>query len=201
MKVLESIENFGSMNVLCSDKTGTLTEGTVRLHSASDINGTESDKIFLYAFLNASLESGFANPIDVAIRNEKRNVDISTFRKIDEVPYDFIRKRLSILASHTSENILITKGSFSNILEVCDKAEMADGSIVSLNEIKNNLIARFQQLSIEGFRVLGLAYKNMSSVNVIHKDVENAMTFLGFIVFNDPPKEEIGHRVKDYYRR
>ena len=191
VKVLESIENFGSMNVLCSDKTGTLTEGTVKFHSASDVNGAESNKVFLYALLNASLESGFANPIDVAIRSEKKNTDISGYTKIDEVPYDFIRKRLSILVRHTNENILITKGAFQNTLDICDKAELTDGSIVSVNEIKNKLIARFQQLSVEGFRVLGIAYKNMNSAAVIHKDVEDTMTFLGFIIFNDPPKEGI----------
>jgi Mg2+-importing ATPase len=96
VKRLASIENFGSMNVLCSDKTGTLTEGVVKLQSALNVDGRESEKVFLYAFLNASYETGFMNPIDEAIRKHRR-FDLSGYKKLDEVPYDFIRKRLSIL--------------------------------------------------------------------------------------------------------
>jgi len=96
VKRLASIENFGSMNVLCSDKTGTLTEGVVKLHSALNVEGHESEKVLLYAFLNASYETGFMNPIDEAIR-KYREFDLSGYKKLDEVPYDFIRKRLSIL--------------------------------------------------------------------------------------------------------
>jgi Mg2+-importing ATPase len=96
VKRLASIENFGSMNVLCSDKTGTLTEGVVKLHSALNVDGHESEKVLLYAFLNASYETGFMNPIDEAIR-KYRPFDLSGYQKLDEVPYDFIRKRLSIL--------------------------------------------------------------------------------------------------------
>ena len=98
VKRLASIENFGSMNVLCSDKTGTLTEGVVRLRSALDVQGQESEKVLLYAYLNASYETGFVNPIDEAIRTH-RPFDVSGYQKLDEVPYDFIRKRLSILVA------------------------------------------------------------------------------------------------------
>jgi len=96
VKRLASIENFGSMNVLCSDKTGTLTEGVVKLHSALDVDSHESEKVLLHAFLNASYETGFMNPIDEAIRKHHQ-FDLSGYKKLDEVPYDFIRKRLSIL--------------------------------------------------------------------------------------------------------
>src|SRR5512136_663955 len=98
VKRLVAIENFGSMNVFCSDKTGTLTEGKVRVRSALDAAGADSEKVLLYAFLNASYETGFMNPIDEAIRNY-REFDLSGFQKLDEVPYDFIRKRLSLLIS------------------------------------------------------------------------------------------------------
>jgi len=191
VKVLESIEDFGSMNVLCSDKTGTLTDGTVLLHATQDITGAHSDKVFLYAFLNASLESGFANPIDVAIRDAKNNTDISAYKKMDEVPYDFIRKRLSILVSCNTERIMITKGAFSNIVDVCDKAEAANGDIVPMAEVKDKLVSTFQELSASGYRVLGIASKNMPATAIINKDTEQQMTFLGFVVFNDPPKPDI----------
>src|SRR4030042_6389032 len=93
VKRLASIENFGSMNMLCSDKTGTLTEGVVKLHSALSVDGHESEKVLLYAFLNAFYETGFMNPIDAAIRTY-RPFDLSSYKKWDELPYDFIRKRL-----------------------------------------------------------------------------------------------------------
>lgn len=109
VKRLASIENFGSMNVLCSDKTGTLTEGLVCLNSALDCYGRTSDKVQLYACLNAHFETGFTNPIDEAIRAQCR-FDLSGYRKLDEVPYDFIRKRLSILASVDGAHLLIAKG-------------------------------------------------------------------------------------------
>ena len=107
VKRLASIENFGSMNVLCTDKTGTLTEGTVKMHSALDLEGKESEEVFLLAYVNAFFETGFNNPIDQAILSYGKP-DVSGFKKIDEVPYDFIRKRLSILASFGAENAIVT---------------------------------------------------------------------------------------------
>ena len=100
VKRLASIENFGSMNFLCSDKTGTLTEGSVRLHSALDSTAGQAKRSFLYAYLNSFFETGFTNPIDEAIRATTGPFDMSGYQKLDEVPYDFIRKRLSILVSH-----------------------------------------------------------------------------------------------------
>jgi Mg2+-importing ATPase len=113
VKRLASIENFGSMNVLCSDKTGTLTEGVVKLQSALNVDGQESEKVLLYAFLNASYETGFISPIDEAIRRY-HPFDLSGYRKLDEVPYDFVRKRLSVLISKGDTHLLVTKGALSN---------------------------------------------------------------------------------------
>src|SRR5450759_1003811 len=131
VKRLASIENFGSMNVLCSDKTGTLTEGVVRVHSTLDIEGKESEKVIFYAYLNAFFETGFTNPIDSAIRNY-RQFDVSGYQKIDEVPYDFIRKRLSILLSKDDKHLMVTKGALSNVLSVCSSAQTSDGKIVNI---------------------------------------------------------------------
>ena len=129
---LSSIENFGSMDVLCSDKTGTLTEGVIHLHAAEDAAGDSSDKVLQYAYLNASFESGFANPIDEAIR-ASRHSDVTNCRKLDEVPYDFIRKRLSVLVAMDNHHVLITKGAVDNVLAVCSAVETAKGSIVTLD--------------------------------------------------------------------
>ena len=134
VKRLASIENFGSMNVLCSDKTGTLTEGVVQFHSAIDVEGSESEKVFLYAYLNAFYETGYTNPIDEAIRKH-RPLDLSGYQKLDEVPYDFVRKRLSTLVSKDGGHQIITKGALLNVLEVCSSAEVGDRMTVDMTTV------------------------------------------------------------------
>jgi Mg2+-importing ATPase len=127
VKRLASIENFGSMNVICSDKTGTLTEGSVHLRSALDVEGAPSEKLFLHAYLNAFYETGFTNPIDEAIRSQ-RQFDLSGYRKTDEIPYDFLRKRLSVLVAHGDTHLMVTKGALQNVLAVCSAAETGAGT-------------------------------------------------------------------------
>jgi P-type Mg2+ transporter len=129
---LNSIEDFGSMNVLCSDKTGTLTEGVVKVHAALDADGNPSDEVLLYAQLNATFESGFPNPIDEALRRLPC-LDLATYVKVDEVPYDFIRKRLSVVVERPASppdahrHTMITKGALRNVLDVCVEAEARVG--------------------------------------------------------------------------
>lgn len=196
VKRLASIENFGSMDVLCSDKTGTLTDGIVRLQSTLDINGNQSDKILFYAYLNASFESGFVNPIDEAIRTFKK-FDISGYTKIGEEPYDFIRKRLSILLTEPQDSIhdgkgqmVITKGALKNVLSVCTKVEMGDGKIVDLAQFQDQIQAKYEEYSNQGYRTLGIAYK--LGIESLHEsEHESEMIFLGFITLFDPLKPNI----------
>jgi P-type Mg2+ transporter len=190
VKRLASIENFGSMDVLCSDKTGTLTEGVVKLHSALNVDGQESEQVLLYAFLNASYETGFMNPIDEAIR-KYRQFDLSNFKKLDEIPYDFIRKRLSILTSKGEAQLMVTKGALSNVLAVCSSAEIAEGRIVDIGTVEERVRRQFEEFSRKGFRTLGVAYKNVGSATVITREQEADMTFLGFLILFDPPKSGI----------
>jgi Mg2+-importing ATPase len=128
VKQLSSIENFGSMDVLCTDKTGTLTEGTVRVHSAVGIDGSPSEKTLNYAYLNACFEKGYTSPIDQALRGACK-LDLSKYRVLDEVPYDFVRKRLSVLIADGTTNVLITKGALEKVLETCASAELPGGQI------------------------------------------------------------------------
>jgi Mg2+-importing ATPase len=188
VKRLVSIENFGSMNLLCSDKTGTLTEGKAEVHSTIDIEGNASEKVLLYACLNANFETGFANPIDDAIR-AKSTFDPPPYKKVDEVPYDFVRKRLSILVSKDNLYIMTTKGAVANVLDACTQAETANG-VVQIADVREKIQQRFEDLSRQGFRMLGVAYKNIP-VDHINKDQETQMTFLGFVLLFDPPKAMI----------
>jgi Mg2+-importing ATPase len=190
VKRLASIENFGSMNVLCSDKTGTLTEGVVHLHSTLDVDGCASEKVLLYAYLNAFYETGFANPIDAAIRTHRR-YDLAAYQKLDEVPYDFIRKRLSILVAKDNTHLLVTKGALEHVLAVCFSAETAQGTLVDFAAVQEHVQARFVELSGKGFRTLGVAYRDVGADVRITKDHETNMTFLGFLVLFDPLKPDI----------
>ena len=194
VKRLASIENFGSMNIICSDKTGTLTEGTVKVESALDINGIASDKVFLFAYLNAFYETGFTNPIDVAIL-DYRKLDLSGYQKQDEIPYDFIRKRLSIVVSQGDKHFMVTKGALSNILDVCSKAEKEDGSLVGIESMKEEIQKNFELFSNEGFRTLGIAFKDIPSGTLINKSDETDMTFVGFLTLYDPPKPNIAETI------
>ena len=190
VKRLSSIENFGSMNVLCSDKTGTLTEGIVHIHSSLDVNGNQSEKALLYAYLNAYYETGFANPVDEAIRTHQK-FNVSNYQKLDELPYDFVRKRLSILISEKDRHFIVTKGALQNVLAVCSSAEGPDGTIWDFGEVQGQIQQRYEEFGRKGFRTLGIAYREVGSDTTITKDRESEMTFLGFLVLFDPPKPQV----------
>lgn len=194
VKRLASIENLGSMDLLCTDKTGTITEGELKLHSFQDLKGDQSEKILLYATLNAYYQKGFENPIDRAILTEKK-ADVSQYENLDEAPYDFIRRRLSILVSKNGSSVMITKGAFPNVLEVCSVAETEPGKVVEISEVKGQIEQKFEEFSQKGLRTLGLAYKDMSQQKTIKKEQETGMTFLGFLAFYDPPKPDIAKTI------
>ena len=190
VKRLASIENYGSMNVICSDKTGTLTEGIVHVQSALDVEGAPNEKVLFYSYLNALYETGFTNPIDEAIRNH-HPFDVSGYQKKDEIPYDFLRKRLSILVAHENGHLMITKGALPNVLAVCSSAETKGGQILEIAAAQERVQQHFEEFSNKGFRTLGVAYRTMGAESSISKDAEAGMTFLGFLVLFDPPKPNI----------
>ena len=190
VKRLASIENFGCMNILCSDKTGTITEGKVTLKDALDIEGNHSNKTLQYAWLNATMQQGFKNPIDAAIRSSYQgNLDGFTIQS--EIPYDFNRKRLTIQVKNEKENIAITKGALNAILDICDTAETASGQVIPMKDKSGAINDEYKKLSAEGFRVLGVAYKKGSNDKNFTKADEDKMIFLGFITLFDPPKKDV----------
>ncbi|PSB53458.1 magnesium-translocating P-type ATPase [filamentous cyanobacterium Phorm 6] len=196
VKRLAAIENFGSMNVFCTDKTGTLTEGEVKIHSAVDVDGKESDRVLLYAYLNAASESGYVNPIDEAIRQHK-TFDISGYQKLDEVPYDFNRKRLSILFKQENTHLIVTKGALKNILDVCSTVETGDGIAIDIAPQQDKIQQRAEELGSKGFRVLGVAYRNFDR-DSFSKDDETNMTFMGYLALFDPPKAGIADTLQEF---
>jgi Mg2+-importing ATPase len=189
VKRLSSIENFGSMNILCSDKTGTITEGKVTIKDALDINGNHSDKTLRFAGLNASLQQGFRNPIDEAICAIYQ-ASPKIFTVQCEIPYDFIRKRLTVQVKNEKENFAITKGALNSILEICDMAETEKGELIPIADKRTAILDQYRQLSTAGYRVLGICYKNTTNEHDFTREEENQMIFLGFITLFDPPKKD-----------
>jgi len=189
VKRLSAIENFGSMNILCSDKTGTITEGKVNLKDTLDFNGHHNDKVFTYAWLNARFQQGFVNPIDAAICSAgSGQKDAAPFSVVTEIPYDFIRKRLTIQLKSQTANLAITKGALNVILDICSCVEVSEGVIESIGHRKQAILDLYHQLSALGLRTLGVAYKEVRDDQVFMRENENNMIFLGFVTLFDPPR-------------
>jgi Mg2+-importing ATPase len=181
---LNAIENLGSMDVLCTDKTGTLTEGVVRLEGAYDDRGAKSDLVLSLAAQNAALDSGLANPLDDAILEAAERPSDSTI-KLSEVPFDFTRKRVSVAVQSADGPLLITKGAFHQVLDVCtrgrDGAELGPGD-------KAELEARYDAWSARGIRVVAVATRRLSVETSYDVHDERELTFEGFVTFLDRPK-------------
>ena len=189
VKRLSAIESLGSMNVLCSDKTGTLTEGKVNLYQALNAEGAKSEEVLFFAGVNAALQQGFKNAIDEAII-EKAPKEVRILKRVDEIPYDFIRKRLSILTSLPHGNTLVVKGALNNVLEVCSNIKTANGTIEDIEAYRSSIQIQYQQFSDDGYRTLGVAIKEMPSVTTIKRSDEVNLTFVGFLTFYDPVKAD-----------
>ena len=188
VKRLSAVQELGGIDVLCTDKTGTLTEGHIRLERHVDSMGCDSEHVLELAYLNSHFESGIRSPLDEAILAHTR-IDVSAWHKIDEVPFDFERRRVSVLLNRAGERRLIVKGSPEDVLRLCATYENS-GALVPLDEDAHARIqALFEALSRDGFRVLGIAWREASP----HQDHavvtdESELVFSGFAAFLDPPK-------------
>jgi Mg2+-importing ATPase len=186
VKRLAAIQNFGSMDVLCTDKTGTLTEDHIALVRHVDGFGADSRKTLFYGYLSSICNTGFTNPLDEAVRAFK-SVDTKGYRKYDEIPYDFERKRDSVVVRHGERQLLITKGAPEEVMRICTKYD--DGR--PFEAVKSDVQAQYDHLSSEGFRVLALAVHHVPARDSYEPDIERNLTFVGFMAFLDPAKQSV----------
>lgn len=188
---LDAIEDFGSMTILCTDKTGTLTSGAVRLDRAVNLEGLADDEVLRLAAMNAGLQRGYTNPMDeaiVAVAGDPEGVPLG------ENPYDFTRRRLSVLVDDGACPVLVVKGAVREMLSVCRTATRGPGT-VDLVEVLPDVEREFARLSSEGFRVLALATRQMPGAGSTVVDDESELTLRGLLVFHDPPKDGVAEAV------
>jgi P-type Mg2+ transporter len=215
---LNAIEDFGSMDVLCCDKTGTLTEGSIRLEGALDAEGDPSEAVFAMALANARLQTGIVNPLDEAITRAGPDAvpeepsqgagstgaatpqgalmetlsALAVPRKLDEIPYDFVRRRMTVVVEQGTGARLLTKGALDSILEVSTRVRRPGGRVEPLDaDGRNRLLARLEEWSAEGFRVLGVSTRDLPLQSGYGRTVEAEMVFEGFLLFQDRPKEGV----------
>ena len=199
---LEAIENLGGMDILCTDKTGTLTEGLVSLDAALDPQARDSPEVRRLAHLNAAFETGIENPLDTAIVEAGARDGLTTagWRKVDEIPYDFLRKRLTIVveeAGDTTAHLMITKGAFDTVLAVCGAVER-DGAAQPLDgAARSALEALYRDMGERGYRVLAVARARVEQRERYDRDDEHDLVFTGFLRFADPPKSDALRTIHD----
>jgi Mg2+-importing ATPase len=206
VKKLNAIQNFGAMDVLCTDKTGTITCGKVILEKHLNIYGEDSERVLKYGYINSFYQTGLKNLMDVAILENKddgQDFDIENkYEKIDEIPFDFIRKRMSVVVRNKRmEDVLICKGAVEEVLSLCNKYETKEGTEPFIGKMSKKIEGIVNSLNEEGFRVIAVAYK-------VEKDYkkeytisdENELTLLGFMAFLDPPKESSAEAIEKFHK-
>lgn len=203
---LQAIENLGSIDTLCTDKTGTLTQGVIQLDAATDPLGRPSDAVRRMAWLNAAFETGIENPLDAALiaAGEAAGLSVAGERKIDEIPYDFIRKRLTIVieeAAGAGTHLMITKGAFDNVLAACTRVAADAGDEALDAAARERVDAWYRARGGEGFRVLAVATKRVPASSRHAREDEQSMTLAGFLLFFDPPKPGAAQAIADLQAR
>lgn len=201
VKNLGSIQAFGEMDILCTDKTGTLTEDKVVLEKYLNLEGNDDKKVLEYAYLNSYFQTGLKNLIDIAIINRGKENDLdsilSSCKRVDEIPFDFSRRRMSVVLENTEDNeskrMLITKGAVEEILSICTYVEV-NGNIVKIDkEVSDNVFDIYRKYSVDGLRMIGIARKDeVPDETEFSVDDEKNMILVGFVGFLDPPKESAG---------
>ena len=194
VKNIQSIQNIGSMDVLCTDKTGTLTMNKIVLQKYVDATGKDDETVLKYAYINSKLSTGMKNLVDKAVISygKKNKIDISDYEKIDEFPFDYMRKRMSIAVQHDEKYEMITKGALEEILKCCTKVLIDNKEYTITNEIIKQVNEKASQLARQGMQVISIAMKNgYSGLDNFDAKDESDMIFLGLVAFLDPPKSDV----------
>jgi len=197
VKKLKAIQNFGAMNILCTDKTGTLTQDKIILEKHVDVTNRQSDDVLRYAYMNSFYQTGLRNLLDKAILAHNE-LDIErSCRKVDEIPFDFVRKRMSVIIDYEDTHVLICKGAVEEVYNACDRYQVDDDIYPLIDMIRNDLVEDYQSLSAEGYRVLAVAYNEFpKSKESFSSADETGLIFLGYIAFLDPPKDSSAKAIK-----
>lgn len=201
VKHLSSIQNFGAINILCTDKTGTLTQDKVVLEKHVDITGKDSHDVLLYAYLNSFYQTGLRNLIDRAIIS---HIDVNVKAKcqlVDEIPFDFQRRRMSVVVEYEGDNVLICKGAVEEIFSVCSRYQVDDEIYPLIPMLQNDLYEEVEDLNNDGYRVLAIAYREFPKDKKTFSIAdESDMILLGYIAFFDPPKESAAQAIEALHK-
>ncbi len=198
VKWLASIQNFGSMDVLCSDKTGTLTEGELKLIGYQDFAGNADERIILFAYLNSVLQAGMRNPLDLAIVEAGKPAEADLYRKVDEIPFDFVRRMLSVVVAKGSERSLIVKGAPESVFASCSHYYQAGAVQDFTDEARNAIKNHFDTQSSQGYKVIAIAYKPvLPDQDVFTTQDEQDLILAGILSFFDPPKNSVAETIRE----
>lgn len=189
VKRLNAIQNFGAIDILCTDKTGTLTQDRVILEKAVDVTNRDSEDVLRYAYMNSYYQTGLRNLLDRSVLSHS-DLDVErNCRKVDEIPFDFQRKRMSVVVDYEGDHVLICKGAVEDIYKCCTHYQVDDEVHLMIDLIKNDLLEEYEELSRDGYRVLGIAYREFPQTKTTFSVAdEGDLILLGYIAFLDPPK-------------
>ena len=199
VKNIKSIQNLGSMNILCTDKTGTLTKNSIILQKYINLKGEDDDYVLKCAYVNSKLSTGFKNLVDKAINTygKEHHIDISNYSKVDEIPFDYTRKRASIVVQNEKEYSVIAKGALEEILKVCDNALIDKKEVPISEKISKQTEEKAIELAKQGMQVIALAVKHeYEGIENFNKEDEKDFTLIGLIAFLDPPKLDAAKTIK-----
>lgn len=206
VKNIASIQNLGAIDVLCTDKTGTLTEDKIVFHKYINVNGVEDKKILDYVYLNSYFSTGIKNLIDYAIiefgEAHEANEDVKLYKKIDEIPFDYNRRRMSVVIENDKgKHRIITKGALEDVLDICTNVKYNGDNQVLTDELISKVISHSDELSNDGMHVIAVAEKHVQiDIDTFNTKDESEMTFLGYAAFLDPPKEDAIDAIKQLYQ-
>ena len=197
VKRLNSIQNFGAIDILCTDKTGTLTQDRVVLERYVDVTGRQSEEVLRYAYMNSFYQTGLRNLLDRSVLAHSEFEVERACLKVDEIPFDFLRKRMSVVVEYEGDHVLICKGAVDDVFKVCSSYQVDDDVFPMIDVIKQDVLEDYEALSADGYRVLAIAYREFpSDKESFAASDESEMILLGYIAFFDPPKETTAQALK-----